>query len=50
MPSTVPTLIHLFLVSVINSHLLSPNRVEKFWYRQEIHHISLKTTHLGFIC
>ena len=50
MLSAVPTLIHLFLVLVINSHLSSPNRVEKSWHRQEIRHTASKTTHSGFIC
>ena len=49
-PNAVPTLNHLFLVSVINSHLFSPNHVEKSRHCQEIRHILSKTTHSGFIC
>ena len=37
------------LVLIINSHLFLLIPVKKFWYRQEIHHISSKTTHSGLI-
>ena len=44
--NTVPTLNHLFLVLVINSHLFSPNHVEKSQHRQAIRHISSKKLHI----
>ena len=37
------------LVPIINSHLFLLIRGKKFWYRQEICHISSKTTHSGLI-
>ena len=46
MPSTVPTLNHLFLVSVINSHLFSPNHVEKSRHRQAIRPTPSKKPHI----
>ena len=49
-PNAVPTLNHLFLVSVINSHLFSPNHVEKSRHHQAIRHTLPKNTHSGFIC
>ena len=45
MPNIVPTLNHLFLVSVINSHLFLLNRVEKSRHRQAISYISSKKPH-----
>ena len=46
MPNTVPTLNHLFLVSVINSHLFLLNRGEKSRHRQAIYYISSKKPHI----
>ena len=46
MPNAMPTLNHLFLVSVINSHLFSPNHVEKSRHRQAIRHTSSKKPHI----